>query len=212
MDAPETAGYAARMVQLAEGGMQQAQELGRVDEPIPEVPHQAAGGRGRARGAGGREGRGRGAGGRGGRAREAGHRGGGARGGRGLVDEPDDHTPVPAPAQQPPSTSEIPSTSYRPSNSHRPSTSEHPLTPVYMLDLFSDHMFWLSPARPLVRHPQGERPARDLQGGTVLDFDFLFEEFDMSPTRGPLRRLLRSHLRSPLTHRFDLLQLNNVLN
>ncbi|XP_059295659.1 uncharacterized protein LOC132048996 [Lycium ferocissimum] len=39
--------------------------------------------------------------------------------------------------------------------------------------------------KALIRHLQGERPTRDLQGGTELDFGYLFEDFDMSPALGP---------------------------
>ncbi|XP_059310612.1 uncharacterized protein LOC132061959 [Lycium ferocissimum] len=99
MDAPETAGYATRMVQLAEGGGS-------------GVAWGGWGGRARA---GARECRGRGAAGRGGRARGAGHREDGARGGGGLgsteldfnyLFEDFDMSPAPWPAQE---TAEEPS-------------------------------------------------------------------------------------------------------
>ncbi|XP_060190571.1 uncharacterized protein LOC132619797 [Lycium barbarum] len=45
---------------------------------------------------------------------------------------------------------------------------------------------------------QGKRPARDLQGGTVLDFDFLFEEFDMSPTPGPTQATAEEPSQEPV--------------
>ncbi|XP_060170757.1 uncharacterized protein LOC132601705 [Lycium barbarum] len=171
--------------------MRLSQELGRILERVLEIPFQAAGGRGsaRARGGGGDRGGGgrrgsvrgggaRGAGDRGGWAREAGGRGG-VVGGLRLVDEPNKHAIVPAPAQQHPSTSELLSTSERPSISYRPST------PLYTLaQLYSDHIEWGSvkasvSAQLPVCHPQDERPVRDLQGGKELEYDYTFTDFDM---------------------------------
>ncbi|XP_060217283.1 uncharacterized protein LOC132644697 [Lycium barbarum] len=58
-------------------------------------------------------------------------------------------------------------------------------------------MFWPSPAQPPIRHPQGERPTHDLQEGTVLDFNFLFEEFEMSPAPGPAQATVEEPSQDP---------------
>ncbi|XP_059312135.1 serine/threonine-protein phosphatase 7 long form homolog [Lycium ferocissimum] len=84
-ESPETAEYAARMIELAETGMRQAHDFERLHERVPGAPPGAAGGRGR-RGTGGRR--------RGGRA------------GRG--DEAPSTTRYPIDFSFPPSTSRTP--------------------------------------------------------------------------------------------------------
>ncbi|XP_059285847.1 uncharacterized protein LOC132039371 [Lycium ferocissimum] len=101
-EAPETAEYTTRMIELIETDMLQAHDFEHLGERVPGAPSQAAGGRGRAGGGGRREGRARGVGGRDGKA------GRGGRSGRG---------------DEGPSALEIPSSSYRPSTTDIPSTS-----------------------------------------------------------------------------------------
>ncbi|XP_059310283.1 protein MAIN-LIKE 2-like [Lycium ferocissimum] len=47
------------------------------------------------------------------------------------------------------------------------------------LDRMTADTITRSRVQPPVCHPQGERPVRDLQGGTELNFESLFEDFDM---------------------------------
>ncbi|KAJ8548383.1 hypothetical protein K7X08_030852 [Anisodus acutangulus] len=177
MSIPKTAVFSARIFQIAESGIQQIYKVERMHEHVLEVPYQVTSGciykGGGDRGGGGRKGGARRAGGRGDRVR------GGGGGGLRLVDEPDEHAAIPAPAQQHPSTLNVLSTSDHPSTSYRPST------PLYTpAQLFSDHIDWDSydtsmSAHPPVRDPQGEPSVRDLKGGKELDYDFSFMDLEI---------------------------------
>ncbi|XP_060179840.1 uncharacterized protein LOC132609727 isoform X2 [Lycium barbarum] len=96
--APETAEYAARMIELAETGMRQAHDFERLHERVPAAPPGAADGPGR-RGVGGRR--------RGGRA------------GRGVE--------APSTLEIPPSSYQLATTDIPLTSHSRPSTSQTPL-------------------------------------------------------------------------------------
>ncbi|XP_060202489.1 early nodulin-like protein 1 [Lycium barbarum] len=118
-----------------------------------------------------------------GEARGAGGRGDGS-GGLHLVDEPDKHATVPAPAQQHRYIPDRPSTFYRPS------------TPLYTpVELFSE---WPSleayHAQPSVCHPQGERPDPALAPSTSPALE---------PTQEPTREITEEPAREPSHHPYQ---------
>ncbi|XP_060206447.1 uncharacterized protein LOC132634172 isoform X2 [Lycium barbarum] len=177
MTYPGLAGLAAEMVRISEDGIQQAGDIRRREEPVPEAEYQAApgGGPDAPRG-GGRAGRGR-------RAAEGRYarrgRGATARGpgggGHHLVDEADEADPIPegvhglvhlqpfqaggsSPGDSPTFTStlllaEIPGSLSQPSQS------------AYMEK--RDNVDWVALRASLAN----ERPVRNLEGARILDFD-----------------------------------------